>query len=49
MGIGLQIKYVLFRTRKKLWDKMKQFGLIHKRPIFDAGGVYIKRFMVPKY
>lgn len=40
MNIRLKIEYLLFRARKILWDKMKQAGVIHKRPIFDAGGIY---------
>lgn len=44
MNIRLKIEYLLFRARKILWDKMKQAGVIHKRPIFDAGGRIYKTF-----
>lgn len=49
MSMSLKIDYLLFRIRKVLWDKMKQAGIIRKRPIFDAGGVYTKHSMVKKY
>ena len=38
--MSLKIDYLLFRIRKVLWDKMKQAGIIRKRPIFDAGGIH---------
>lgn len=41
MNIKLKIEYLLFRIRKKLWDKMQQVGIIHKRPVFDVrDGIY---------
>ena len=45
MNTRLKIDYLLFRARRILWVKKKQAGIIHKRPIFDAGGVYIKPSM----
>lgn len=32
--------FIIFRVKKLLWNKLYKAHLIHKRPLFDGGGIY---------